>query len=52
VITHGSALELPIKDGKAWRLRMGIKNDYTSKPPAGLTKLDTSYFSQFMFTWQ
>ncbi len=52
VITHESAVELPLAAGKAWKLRVGLKNDYTSEPPAGLTKHDWTYFTQLVFTWQ
>ncbi|RME67351.1 MAG: DUF481 domain-containing protein [Verrucomicrobia bacterium] len=51
VITHRSTLDLPLKASGAWSLRLGIENDYTSKPPSGLDELDTLYFSSLVFTW-
>lgn len=51
VITHRSTLDLPLKGGEAWSLRLGLENDYTSKPPSGLKELDTTYFTSLVFTW-
>lgn len=52
VITHESALELPTVWGDTLKIRLGIKNDYTSKPPPGLKRHDWSYLSQLVFTWR
>lgn len=51
-ITHESTLEMPLAGSVDWKLRVGVKNDYNSKPPAGLEKHDWSYLSQLVFTWQ
>lgn len=52
VVVHESALELPLLAGQSWKLRLGLKNDYTSEPPEGLKKHDWSYFTQLVFSWQ
>jgi hypothetical protein len=52
VLTHESTLDIPIAASKVWRVRVGVKNDYTSDPPAGLKKHDWGYFSSLVFTWQ
>ncbi|MGH8019743.1 MAG: DUF481 domain-containing protein [Opitutaceae bacterium] len=52
VVVHESSFELPLAVGKAWKLRLGVKNDYTSEPPAGLEEHDWSYFTQFVFSWR
>lgn len=51
VLLHDSSLELPIGTGEFWRMRFGIKNDYTSEPPPGLVKHDWTYYSQISLTW-
>ena len=53
VLLHESALELPIGTGKFWKLRFGIRNDYTSEPPnPELKKHDWSYFTQLILNWE
>lgn len=53
VLLHESAVELPIGTGQFWKLRFGIRNDYTSEPPnPDLKKHDWSYFSQLVLNWQ
>jgi len=51
VLLHDSSLELPLGTGEFWRMRFGVKNDYTSEPPAGLVKHDWTYYSQISLTW-
>ena len=43
--------ELPLAD-PAWKLRMGVANDYTSKPSPGLEPMDTSYFTRLVLSWK
>lgn len=53
VILHESAVEMPIGVTKYWKLRFGIRNDYTSEPPnPALENHDWSYFTQFVLSWQ
>jgi putative salt-induced outer membrane protein YdiY len=52
VLIHESALELPVASGQSWKLRLGLKNDYTSEPPLGLKKHDWSYFTQLVYSWK
>jgi small nuclear ribonucleoprotein (snRNP)-like protein len=49
--THESFLELPLVD-PSWKLRMGVSNDYTSKPAQGKKQLDTTYFTRFVLSWR
>ncbi|MDR0902644.1 MAG: DUF481 domain-containing protein [Opitutaceae bacterium] len=48
---HESYIELPLKAGW-WKIRIGVSNDYTSKPPAGREKLDTTYFTRLVLNWK
>ncbi|OAM89849.1 hypothetical protein AW736_11050 [Termitidicoccus mucosus] len=48
---HESYIELPLKIGW-WKLRIGVSNDYNSKPPAGYEKLDTTYFTRLVLNWK
>jgi len=43
--------EIPLAD-PAWKLRLGVANDYTSKPSPGLEPMDTSYFTRLVLSWK
>jgi hypothetical protein len=48
---HESYIELPLKAGW-WKIRIGVSNDYNSKPTAGHEKLDTTYFTRLVLNWK
>jgi putative salt-induced outer membrane protein YdiY len=48
---HESFLELPLA-APSWKLRIGVSNDYNSKPGTGVEKLDTAYFTRLVLNWQ
>jgi putative salt-induced outer membrane protein YdiY/small nuclear ribonucleoprotein (snRNP)-like protein len=50
-ILHESYLELPLAD-PAWKLRLGLANDYNSQPSPGVEKLDTTYFARLVLNWK
>lgn len=50
-LTHESYYEMPLVNPN-WKLRLGISNDYNSQPGVGIDKLDTSYFTRLVLTWQ
>lgn len=50
-IHHESALELPLT-AALWKLKLGLANDYQSIPPAGVDRLDTTYFTSLILNWQ
>lgn len=47
---HDSNLEFPLSG--SWNFRVGVNNDYTSKPSAGVEKLDTTYYGKFVLNWE
>ena len=51
VLTHESSLELPLL-ATQWKLRIGVANDYNSKPGKGVDKLDTGYFTRLVLNWK
>lgn len=51
LLTHESFYEIPLA-APAWKLRLGVSNDYTSKPGPGLERLDTSYFTRLVLNWE
>ncbi len=51
VLTHESFLELPLLSSQ-WKLRMGVANDYNSKPGRGVERLDTTYFTRLVLSWK
>jgi putative salt-induced outer membrane protein YdiY len=50
-LTHESFLELPLANPN-WKLRMGVANDYNSKPGKGVDKMDTGYFTRLVLNWR
>ncbi len=48
---HESYFEIPLASPR-WKLRLGVTNDYTSQPGAGVEKLDTTYFTRFVLGWK
>jgi hypothetical protein len=49
--THESFLELPLAN-PSWKLRLGLANDYNSKPGKGVEKMDTGYFTRLVLSWK
>jgi hypothetical protein len=43
--------ELPLAD-PAWKLRLGVANDYNSKPGPGVESMDTTYFTRLVLSWK
>lgn len=50
-VTHETYYQIPLTH-PAWKLRLGVSNDYNSKPPGAVEKLDTSYFTRLVLNWQ
>jgi len=50
-LLHESFLEVPLQN-PIWKLRLGVANDYTSKPAVGKRRLDTTYFTRFVLSWK
>jgi hypothetical protein len=50
-LTHESFYEVPLTLPE-WKLRIGVSNDYNSKPGAGVDKMDTGYFTRFVLNWK
>ena len=49
--THESFYEMPFVN-PSWKLRVGVSNDYNSKPGKGVDKLDTAYFTRLVLNWR
>jgi len=50
-VRHESTIELPLT-AALWKIRLGIANDYLSVPPAGIERLDTTYFTSLILNWK
>lgn len=50
-VTHESFYQIPLAH-PAWKIRLGLSNDYNSTPPPGIEKLDTSYFTRLVLSWR
>jgi putative salt-induced outer membrane protein YdiY len=48
---HDSALEIPISSG-FWKLRIGVSNQYNSRPLAGRKSMDTMYYTRLLLNWK
>ena len=49
--THESFYERPFIS-PTWKLRVGVSNDYNSKPGKGVDKMDTSFFTRLVMNWR
>lgn len=49
--TQESFLEMPLTNPQ-WKIRLGLSNDYNSRPSVGFEKLDTTYFSRLVLSWE
>ena len=47
---HDSYFEMPLTAAK-WKVRVGLSNDYTSKPNPGTKSMDTTYYTRFILNW-
>ena len=50
-LVQESYFEMPLSMS-GWKLRLGVANDYNSLPGANVKKLDTTYFTRFVLSWQ
>ncbi len=49
-LLHDSNIEFPI--GKTqWFVRIGVSNDYNSKPADNKERMDTTYYTKFLLRW-
>lgn len=48
---HDSSINIPVGRGENFWIRMGIKNEYESQTSAE-EKLDTSYYTKLIYTWE
>jgi putative salt-induced outer membrane protein YdiY len=50
-LAHESFYEIPLANPN-WKLRLGVSNDYNSKPGRGVEKMDTGYFTRLVLNWR
>jgi hypothetical protein len=50
IIDHDSNLTMPLATSKTWSLRVGVTNEFTSKPVDANKRLDTTYYLRFVYT--
>ena len=50
-LRHESSINL-LRGPRPLSLRLGISNDFRSKPQAGQVKLDTAYFARLTYAWK
>jgi Protein of unknown function, DUF481 len=50
IVDHDSNVTMPFAGSQAWSLRLGLTNEYTSKPVGSANKrLDTLYYLRFVY---
>ena len=49
VLDHDSNLTMPFGGSKIWSLRLGVTNEYNSRPVDGNKRLDTTYYVRFVY---
>lgn len=50
-LTAENAAEIPLSTDTAWKLRLGVRNEYDALPQPGIERLDTSYFTTLTYDW-
>jgi hypothetical protein len=50
-VRHESNLEIPLT-ASLWKLKLGFTNEYQNAPPAGVARLDTTYFTSLLLNWK
>ena len=50
-MAQDSYWQIPLAN-PSWKLRMGVSNNYDSKPPKGIQRLDTTYYTRLILDWQ
>jgi hypothetical protein len=51
IVTQDSYYEIPLADPH-WKLHMGVSNNYSNRPGAGIKRLDTTYYTRLLVDWQ
>ena len=49
-MVQDSALQMPLGLSGFWKLRVGLQNEYNSRPVSGFDKLDTTYYVRLLLT--
>jgi putative salt-induced outer membrane protein YdiY len=50
IMDHDSNITMPLGNLKPWSLRIGMTNEYTSRPVDGDEHLETTYYLRFVYT--
>jgi putative salt-induced outer membrane protein YdiY len=50
IVAQDTFYQIPLAN-PAWKLRMGVSNEYNSVPSAGFKKLDTTYYTRLILDW-
>lgn len=51
-LNHDTGIEIPLGLSDFWVLRLGVANDYKSRPAFGRKSLDTTYYTRLVLRWQ
>ncbi|MDR0535156.1 MAG: DUF481 domain-containing protein [Puniceicoccales bacterium] len=48
ILHHEAFVELPIANTRNWFIRLGIQNDFNSRPASNVEKLETTYYTRIV----
>lgn len=51
LVEHESGIDIPLGASDFWVMRFGLTNHYNSNPGPSRDKLDTTYFTRLILTW-
>lgn len=51
IIQHETYYEIPLSKS-LWKFRIGVANDFTSRPAHNAERLDTTYFARLVLSWE
>jgi hypothetical protein len=51
LVTQDSFFQIPLAS-PAWKLRMGVSNQYNGEPGPGIRRLDTTYYTRLILDWE
>lgn len=50
-LTQDTGLEFSLGGGKSWKVRFGVSNFFNNNPAPGKERLDTTYYTRLLLTW-
>ncbi|MDR2863297.1 MAG: DUF481 domain-containing protein [Puniceicoccales bacterium] len=52
LVKHEAAFEFPLGTSEHWKIRVGVSNEYNSRPLPGVKRLDTTFFTRIVLRFK